>query len=107
MALPKGEVFYLVALLRFTPPNPRLALVDKLVEQNREIVNICHVNCIDFKLYLPHYYSEKEWKLHFGNQWSRFVERKTLFDPMAILAPGQKIFARDFLISNCWLQKQT
>ncbi|XP_022977004.1 cytokinin dehydrogenase 7 [Cucurbita maxima] len=106
VALPEGEVFYLVALLRFTPPNSRPALVDKLVEQNREIVNICHVNCIDFKLYLPHYHSEKEWKLHFGNQWSRFVERKTLFDPMAILAPRQKIFARDFLISKLQFLKQ-
>ncbi|XP_022936068.1 cytokinin dehydrogenase 7 isoform X1 [Cucurbita moschata] len=106
VTLPEGEVFYLVALLRFTPPNPRPALVDKLVEQNREIVNICHVNCIDFKLYLPHYHSEKEWKLHFGNQWSRFVERKTLFDPMAILAPRQKIFARDSLISKLQFLKQ-
>jgi len=31
---------------------------------------------------------------HFGKQWTRFVERKANFDPMAILAPGQRIFSR-------------
>ncbi|KAG6608339.1 Cytokinin dehydrogenase 7 [Cucurbita argyrosperma subsp. argyrosperma] len=94
VVLPEGEIFYLVALLRFTPPNPKPSMVDKLVEQNREIIRRCKENDIDFKLYLPHYHSRDEWKLHFGNQWGRFVERKALFDPMAILAPGQKIFTR-------------
>lgn len=94
VVLPEGEVLYLVALLRFTPPNPKPALVEKLVEENREILRLCNENGIELKLYLPHYHSKKEWKLHFGKKWNRFVERKALFDPMAILAPGQNIFPR-------------
>ncbi|PON73099.1 Cytokinin oxidase [Parasponia andersonii] len=92
--LPEGEIFYLVALLRFTAPQPKGPMVDKLVVQNKEMVQYCFTKGFDFKLYLPHYRSEEEWKRHFGNQWTRFVQRKANFDPMAILAPGQKIFSR-------------
>ncbi|XP_022731004.1 cytokinin dehydrogenase 7 isoform X2 [Durio zibethinus] len=91
VALPEGEIFYIVALLRFVPKGPS---VEKLVAQNHEIVNWCIKEGLDFKLYLPHYQSKEDWKRHFGNQWTRFVERKACFDPMAILAPGQKIFKR-------------
>lgn len=94
--LPEGDdIFYLVALLRFSPAYPKGPPVEDLVAQNREIIRCCHKNGLNFKLYLPHYNSEVEWEQHFGNnQWTRFVERKSCFDPMAILAPGQKIFTR-------------
>ncbi|OMO86472.1 hypothetical protein COLO4_21137 [Corchorus olitorius] len=92
VALPEGEIFYIVALLRFVPKGPS---VEKLVAQNQEIVQWCIKKGLDFKLYLPHYQSKEDWKRHFGNQWTRFVERKASFDPMAILAPGQKIFKRN------------
>ncbi|RAL52854.1 hypothetical protein DM860_007622 [Cuscuta australis] len=94
VVLPEGEIFYLVALLRFSLPYPAGPLVQQLLAQNREIVQTCVKNGLDFKLYLPHYNSTEEWEKHFGNQWSRFVERKSTFDPTAILAPGQKIFTR-------------
>ncbi|KAK8559008.1 hypothetical protein V6N13_098607 [Hibiscus sabdariffa] len=90
-ALPDSEIFYLVALLRSVPEGP---LVEKSVAQNREIVEWCIKEGLDFKQYLPHYQTKEDWKRHFGNQWTRFVERKASFDPMAILAPGQKIFKR-------------
>uniref|UniRef100_A0A2P2J650 cytokinin dehydrogenase n=1 Tax=Rhizophora mucronata TaxID=61149 RepID=A0A2P2J650_RHIMU len=90
----EGEIFYIVALLRFTPPYPDRSSVQKLVSQNHEIVQFCVKSGFDFKLYLPHYRSQEEWKRHFGNKWSRFVEMKATFDPTAILAPGQKIFKR-------------
>ena len=93
--LPEGEVFYLVALLRFTLPYPKGPPVEELISQNDEIINRCIRNGFDFKLYFPHYNSEEGWKQHFGNQWSRFVERKAKYDPKAILAPGQKIFRRN------------
>ncbi|KAF2285040.1 hypothetical protein GH714_037518 [Hevea brasiliensis] len=89
-----GEIFYIVALLRFTPPYSKGPCVEKLVAQNQEIAHLCLKKGFDFKLYLPHYQSQEDWKRHFGNQWSRFVENKANFDPMAILAPGQKIFKR-------------
>ncbi|KAK9273752.1 hypothetical protein L1049_018562 [Liquidambar formosana] len=95
VVLPRGEIFYIVALLRFNPSSPKGPPVEELVAQNQEIIKCCTKNGFDFKLYLPHYKSEEEWKRHFGNQWTRFVERKDSFDPMAILAPGQKIFSRN------------
>lgn len=88
-------MFYLVALLRFTPPSPKGPSVEKLVEQNQEIIQYCNKRGFDFKLYLPHYKTQQDWKIHFGNRWTRFVEMKACFDPMAILAPGQKIFSRN------------
>ncbi|TXG61794.1 hypothetical protein EZV62_013157 [Acer yangbiense] len=92
--VPDEEIFYLVALLRFTCPNPKPPSVEKLVAQNHEIIQYCNKRGSDFKLYLPHYKSQEEWKNHFGNQWTRFVEMKACFDPMAILSPGQNIFSR-------------
>ncbi|CAH9050290.1 unnamed protein product [Cuscuta epithymum] len=91
VVLPEGEIFYLVALLRFITPGPP---VQQLLAQNQEIIQCCTRNGMDFKLYLPHYNTEDEWRHHFGSQWSRFVHRKSTFDPMAILAPGHKIFTR-------------
>ncbi|MCL7051342.1 hypothetical protein MKW94_021211 [Papaver nudicaule] len=94
VVLPEGEIFYLVALLRFQLPMVGPSVQD-LITQNQEILQCCTKRGFDFKLYLPHYRSDDQWKSHFGKQWSRFVERKTKFDPMAILAPGQKIFSRN------------
>ncbi|KAL0297178.1 UNVERIFIED_CONTAM: Cytokinin dehydrogenase 7 [Sesamum radiatum] len=96
VALPEGDVFYLVALLRFSFPYPKGLSLEEMMAQNQEIVQTCTTNAFDFKLYLPHYNSMDAWKLHFGHQWPRFQERKARFDPMAILAPGQKIFPRNW-----------
>ncbi|KAL3655794.1 Cytokinin dehydrogenase 7 [Castilleja foliolosa] len=96
VVLPEEEIFYLVALLRFCLPYPKGLSLDEMVAQNQEIVQICNKNEFDFKLYLPHYNSIDGWMRHFGDQWSRFEERKRTFDPMAVLAPGQKIFPRNF-----------
>lgn len=94
VVIPEGEIFYLVALLRFTPPYPTGPPVADLVAENMKIVQHCTKKGYDFKLYLPHYKTQEEWKQHFGSQWSRFAEMKAMFDPMAILAPGQEIFTR-------------
>ncbi|KAK9131362.1 hypothetical protein Sjap_011849 [Stephania japonica] len=94
VVLPEGEIFYIVALLRFSGPNNTGPTVDNMVAQNQEIIRCCAEHGFDFKLYLPHYRTTEQWKAHFGDQWSRFVDRKSRFDPMAILAPGQRIFSR-------------
>lgn len=94
VVLPKGEIFYIIALLRSTLPYPKGPSIEELVAQNQEIIKCCTKNGFDFKLYFPHYQSKEDWMRHFGNQWTRFVERKSSFDPMAILAPGQNIFSR-------------
>ncbi|KAL1552306.1 Cytokinin dehydrogenase 7 [Salvia divinorum] len=96
VALPEGEIFYLVALLRFCSPYQNGLSVHQMVVQNQEILQRCTDSGIDYKLYLPHYSTVEGWKRHFGNQWTRFQERKKRFDPMAILAPGQKIFSRNW-----------
>jgi cytokinin dehydrogenase len=94
VALPESEIFYLVALLRFPRPYPEGPPIEEVLAQNRQIVDCCRLNGYDFKLYLPHYETESDWAEHFGDGWSRFVRRKAQYDPMAILAPGQKIFFR-------------
>ncbi|XP_028807084.1 cytokinin dehydrogenase 7 isoform X2 [Neltuma alba] len=95
VALPESDIFYIVALLRFNPPPPRGPAPELLVAQNQEIIQFCSSRGFDFKPYLPHYKCQEDWKRHFGNQWTRFVSRKTSFDPLFILAPGQKIFSRN------------
>ncbi|CAN1217215.1 Cytokinin dehydrogenase 7 [Linum perenne] len=94
--LPEGEdeIFYIVALLRSNFPYPKGPSVDKLVSQNNKILQSCTQHGLDFKLYLPHYQSQNDWRRHFGDRWSKFVQLKTIFDPMSVLAPGQKIFRR-------------
>ncbi|KAL8171238.1 hypothetical protein V2J09_023042 [Rumex salicifolius] len=94
VALPEGEIFYIVALLRFALPYPKGPSVEEMVAQNKEIIHLCNKKGFSFKLYLPHYHKQEEWKQHFGGQWSRFVDRKERFDPKNVLAPGQKIFPR-------------
>uniref|UniRef100_A0A0D9X8N0 cytokinin dehydrogenase n=1 Tax=Leersia perrieri TaxID=77586 RepID=A0A0D9X8N0_9ORYZ len=96
VALPEGEIFYLVALLRFCRPytlggGPP---VDELVAQNKSIIDACRSNGYDYKIYFPSYHAQPDWARHFGAKWSRFVERKARYDPLAILAPGQNIFPR-------------
>lgn len=93
VALPEGEIFYLVALLRFCRAGG--PAVDELVAQNGAILRACRANGYDHKAYFPSYRGEAEWARHFGAaRWRRFVERKARYDPLAILAPGQKIFPR-------------
>ncbi|EMS45495.1 Cytokinin dehydrogenase 11 [Triticum urartu] len=94
-ALPDGEVFYLVALLQFCRPYPGGGpAVMELVAQNGAIVDACRSNGYDFKIYFRRYHTEADWARHFGAKWAHFVERKARYDTLAILAPGQKIFAR-------------
>ncbi|GER35377.1 cytokinin oxidase/dehydrogenase [Striga asiatica] len=99
VVLPQGDIFYLVALLRFCSPYPNGLSVAQMVDQNHEIVQTCTKNGFDFKLYLPHYESCEGWKNHFGDQWPRFCQRKAAFDPAAVLAPGQKIFPRNWRLN--------
>ncbi|XP_047154902.1 cytokinin dehydrogenase 7 [Vigna umbellata] len=94
VVVPDSDIFYIVALLRFSPPPPKGPPPELLVAQNNEIIQFCTSRGLDFKLYFPHYHSREDWMKHFGKQWTRFVERKANFDPMAILAPGQRIFSR-------------
>ena len=91
VAVPDEEIFYIVAFLRNKLPSrgPSLAA---LMEDNAHIMRICEpLRC---KQYLPRYEDRLQWKRHFGSKWDTFVHNKQLFDPLALLAPGQNIFPR-------------
>ncbi|KAJ1442850.1 FAD-linked oxidase-like, C-terminal [Sesbania bispinosa] len=95
VVVPDSNIFYIIALLRFIPPPPKGPPTDRLVAQNHAIIQLCYNRGFDFKLYLPHYQSQENWMRHFGDKWTTFLHRKANFDPLAILAPGQKIFSRN------------
>ncbi|XP_027330141.1 cytokinin dehydrogenase 7-like [Abrus precatorius] len=96
VVVPDSNIFYIIALLRFIPPPPKGPPTELLVAQNQNhaIIQLCYNRGFDFKLYLPHYQSQENWMRHYGDKWSTFVQRKANFDPLAILAPGHKIFSR-------------
>ncbi|KAE9588524.1 hypothetical protein Lal_00002942 [Lupinus albus] len=94
VVVPESNIFYIIALLRFIPPPPKGPPSELLVAQNHAIIQLCYNKGFDFKLYLPHYQSQENWMRHYGDKWSRFVDRKAVFDPLAILAPGQRFFSR-------------
>ncbi|XP_077221464.1 cytokinin dehydrogenase 3-like [Tasmannia lanceolata] len=55
------------------------------------------MNCWDgmgAKQYIPYYNEEREWRVHFGEEWKRFEALKSKFDPLNVLTPGQRIFKR-------------
>ncbi|MED6156836.1 Cytokinin dehydrogenase 7 [Stylosanthes scabra] len=90
-----SNIFYIVALLRFVPALPKGPHnAEILVAQNNAIIQLCYNRGFDFKLYLPHYNSQENWMRHFGDKWTRFIDSKANFDPLALLAPGQNIFSR-------------
>lgn len=91
---PDEEIFYLVSLLRSNYPPPKGPTLDTLLAENEEIVHISRSNGISFTFYMPHFTSPLDIHLHFGSLWHRFVSLKQTFDPLAILAPGQRIFPR-------------
>ncbi|XP_073004648.1 cytokinin dehydrogenase 9-like [Typha latifolia] len=95
VVIPDEEVFYLVAFLSSAPakssPSDRDTLAHAL-KQNSRILNYCGKAGIGMKQYLPHYTTQEEWRSHFGARWEKFSQRKEAYDPLAILAPGQRIF---------------
>ncbi|KAF9664653.1 hypothetical protein SADUNF_Sadunf16G0040600 [Salix dunnii] len=92
---PEEEIFYQVAFLSSAMPSStgRDGLFH-ILAQNQRILDFCSKASIGAKQYLPHYSTQEEWETHFGPQWEVFVRRKSTYDPMAILAPGQRIFRR-------------
>lgn len=94
VVIPDEEIFYLVALLRFSLPNPKGPRAEVLLAENDEIVRLSRAANIRLNVYLPHFSKQSEWEQHFGSKWSRFRSLKSKWDPLAILAPGQGIFPR-------------
>ncbi|KAF3784234.1 Cytokinin dehydrogenase 3 [Nymphaea thermarum] len=65
-----------------------------IVQQNQRVVEAATAE-LSAKQYLPSFSSERQWRNHFGEgRWQRFAAMKARFDPLHMLAPGQRIFDR-------------
>ncbi|KAG8372019.1 hypothetical protein BUALT_Bualt12G0023200 [Buddleja alternifolia] len=95
LVTPDEDVFYLVAFLTSAiPSSTGKDGLKHILTQNEKILSFCERPHLGIKQYLPHYSNQEEWKAHFGNNWNIFARRKSTYDPLAILAPGQRIFKR-------------
>ncbi|EEF27923.1 gulonolactone oxidase, putative [Ricinus communis] len=92
---PEEDIFYLVGFLSSAVPSSTgKDSLPHILARNKRILDFCSKANLGVKQYLPHYSSQEEWQAHFGPQWEVFVQRKSTYDPLAILAPGQRIFKR-------------
>lgn len=95
LVTPDEDVFYLVAFLSSAVPSSTgTDGLDQILTQNSRILEYCDRAQLGIKQYLPYYRTQQEWKAHFGPQWQAFIQRKSSYDPLAILAPGQRIFQK-------------
>lgn len=95
MATPDEEIFYLVGFLfSALPTSTGKESLEYILAQNQIILDYCTRALPGCKQYLPHYSSQDEWQAHFGSKWRVLMERKSAYDPLSILAPGQRIFQK-------------
>ncbi|KAE9616372.1 putative cytokinin dehydrogenase [Lupinus albus] len=100
VVIPEEDIFYLVAFLTSAVPSSNgTDGLEHIISQNKRIVEYCERAQLGVKQYLPHYRSQEEWRAHFGPEWEAFVQRKYVYDPLAILAPGQRIFQKAITFS--------
>ncbi|XP_078446662.1 cytokinin dehydrogenase 9-like [Wolffia australiana] len=92
--IPDEQVFYLVGFLHAVLPSEGEGGLKKALENNDRVLEVCRREGIKAKQYLPHYTGKSEWMEHFGERWETLLRRKLAYDPMAILAPGQRIFQK-------------
>nr|GEW07256.1 cytokinin dehydrogenase 6-like [Tanacetum cinerariifolium] len=96
--LPDEDIFYLVAFLsQANPKSTGKDGLEHLLNQNKRVLDFCEEAQLGIKQYLPHYATQDEWRAHFGQRWEAFRRRKLAYDPLAILAPGQRIFQKGVL----------
>ncbi|GLT31557.1 hypothetical protein SLA2020_062860 [Shorea laevis] len=101
VVIPEEDTFYLVAFLSSAVPSSTgTEGLDHILTQNKKILEFCEVASLGVKQYLPHYTTEEEWRAHFGPRWEVFVQRKSTYDPLAILAPGQRIFQKEMFYAQ-------
>ncbi|XP_059311672.1 cytokinin dehydrogenase 6-like [Lycium ferocissimum] len=97
---PDEDIIYLVAFLSHANPSSNgTDSLEHVLTQNKRILDFCEVSHLGVKQYLPHYTKQEQWRTHFGPQWEVFVQRKSAYDPLAMLAPGQGIFQKAVSVS--------
>ncbi|CAL4933957.1 unnamed protein product [Urochloa decumbens] len=89
------RVMYVVGILRSANPEGGCShhCLQELLRRHRRIADSAGAQ-LGAKQYLAHHPTPSGWHQHFGRRWERFAERKTRFDPLRILGPGQGIFPR-------------
>nr|KAJ0225049.1 hypothetical protein LSAT_V11C100039310 [Lactuca sativa] len=94
--IPDEDIFYLVAFLSQANPLSTKGKdsLQHLLSQNKKILDFCKEAHLGVKQYLPHFHTQDEWRAHFGQTWETFQRRKMAYDPLAILAPGHRIFQK-------------
>ncbi|KAK7336514.1 hypothetical protein VNO77_17056 [Canavalia gladiata] len=101
LVTPEEDVFYLVAFLSSAVPfSTGSNSLEYIQTQNKRVLEFCSHAQLRVKQYLPHYSTQEEWQAHFGSRWEAFVERKKAYDPLALLAPGHRIFQKA-MYSSC------
>lgn len=96
LVLPEEDIFYLVAFLSHAIPlSTGTDGLEHILTRNKKILDFCEAAQLGVKQYLPHYNTQEEWRAHFGPCWEAFAKRKSSYDPLAILAPGQRIFQNE------------
>ncbi|XP_060183942.1 cytokinin dehydrogenase 1 isoform X1 [Lycium barbarum] len=101
MVTPEEDIMYLIAFLSSAMPSSTgKDGLEHILDKNKKILNFCQKAHIGMKRYLPHYTTQEDWKVHFGPRWETFARRKSTYDPLAILAPGQRIFKRASLLQQ-------
>ncbi|XP_054812666.1 cytokinin dehydrogenase 6 [Prosopis cineraria] len=95
VVIPDEDIFYLVAFLTSALPSSNGSDgLEHILTQNKRILEYCESARLGVKQYLPHYTTQEEWRAHFGPRWEAFLQRKSAYDPLAMLAPGQRIFQK-------------
>ncbi|CAN6287940.1 unnamed protein product [Urochloa humidicola] len=89
------RVMYVVGILRSANPEGGCShhCLQELLRRHSIIADAAGAH-LGAKQYLAHHPTPSGWHQHFGRRWERFAERKTRFDPLRILGPGQGIFPR-------------
>ncbi|XP_021746151.1 cytokinin dehydrogenase 1-like [Chenopodium quinoa] len=100
MVTPAEDIIYLAAFLTSAPSSSSGPDgLDNILTINKRILDFCETAKLGVKQYLPFYETQGEWRAHFGDRWEVFAQRKSTFDPLSILAPGQRIFSRGPVMS--------
>lgn len=101
MVTPEEDVMYLIAFLSSAmPASTGKDGLEHILNKNKKILNYCKKAHMGMKQYLPHYTTQEDWKVHFGPRWETFARRKFNYDPLAILAPGHRIFEKASLLQQ-------
>jgi FAD/FMN-containing dehydrogenase len=89
--VPDGDIVFLVGVLPFPPDEPdlvaeRITMNGALYDKARALGGLIYpIGAIPF--------AHADWVHHFGSAWPEFIAAKARYDPLRLLAPGQRIFS--------------